>query len=110
VLDDSSSSRCRIVLQLQVADIMMPVGCYVCRCVHAFGVPRRDDAGQVARLVPLISNGVFVISERGVDPELEDVLSSAVKFVPRGSTMVRWYCACVSACDVCCRRVVVVSG
>jgi hypothetical protein len=39
---------------------------------------------QVARIAPLLSNGVFIISERAVDPVIEDLLAPYIAFVPWG--------------------------
>jgi hypothetical protein len=37
---------------------------------------------QVARLVPHLSNGEFIVSERGLDPALNDVYKDMLVFVP----------------------------
>ena len=44
---------------------------------------------QMARLIPHLSNGMVVLSERSNDPDLDAVLSGAVTFVPLERDAVR---------------------
>jgi hypothetical protein len=44
---------------------------------------------QMPRLTPYLSNGVFVISERGLEPKLERKLEGMLEFVPHNQTRVR---------------------
>ena len=55
----------------------------------ALGKPACAWTLQVARLVPHLSNGEFVISELGVDPALNDVYKDMVVFVPGNKSEVR---------------------
>jgi hypothetical protein len=63
--------------------------CTALLCTH----PRYGESGaaqlEMPRLVPYLSNGVFVLSERGVDAALEQALEGMVAFLPRGQTRVR---------------------
>ena len=43
---------------------------------------------QVARLVPHLSNGVFVVSERGLDKELDALFEDRLAFIPKGKQRV----------------------
>ena len=44
---------------------------------------------QVPRLIPYLSNGLFVLSERGVDQQLDANIENALVFVPANATRVR---------------------
>jgi hypothetical protein len=43
---------------------------------------------QVARLVPHLSNGAFIASERGADPTLDASLEDILVFIPKDSPRV----------------------
>ena len=55
--------------------------------IHAYG-----DSGEaqleMPRLLPYLSNGVFVVSERGVEAEQEAKISNALVFVPKEQSRV----------------------
>ena len=40
------------------------------------------------RLTPYLSNGLFIVSERGVEPEQERLLQDLLVFVPKEQTRV----------------------
>jgi hypothetical protein len=47
-------------------------------------VTRCFICGQVARLVPHLSNGAFIVSERGVDASLDASFEDLLVFIPKG--------------------------
>jgi hypothetical protein len=55
--------------------------------IHAYG-----DSGaaqlEMPRLTPYLANGVFVVSERGVEAQLEEALAGMLVFVPPGQAKV----------------------
>ncbi len=53
----------------------------------------------MVRLTFLLSNGVFIVSERGTDPALEESLKEYVVFTPHNETKV-WRCIIVSCVNV----------
>jgi hypothetical protein len=48
---------------------------------------------EMPRLVPYLSNGIFVLSERGVDESLEQSLEGMLVFLPKGLPRVRGTCS-----------------
>jgi hypothetical protein len=63
-----------------------------CEAVSVVCQRRCTWALQVARLVPHLSNGGFIVSELGVDPALNDVYKDMVEFVSPGRQQVRFTC------------------
>jgi hypothetical protein len=55
--------------------------------IHVEGESGQSNL-EVARLVPHLSNGVFVVSERGIDPRVDDQFASLLKFIPAGKQRV----------------------
>ena len=51
-----------------------------------------DGQLEVARLVPHLSNGAFIVSERSLDPQLDDSFDGLLAFVPKSKTSVRVCC------------------
>ena len=55
---------------------------------------------QVPRLTPYLSNGLFIVSERGVEPEQERQLADQLVFVPESQTRVSCHTHGVRGCPL----------
>jgi hypothetical protein len=84
-------------------DVVAPHGMVSC-C-------RYGDSGEaqleVPRLTPYLSNGLFIVSERGVEPEQEAALDGMLVFVPKDQRKVGGWGLrkeCFELEFVCCRR------
>ena len=47
-----------------------------------------DGQLEVARLVPHLANGAFIVSERSLDPQLDDSFDGLLAFVPKSKARV----------------------